>query len=51
MGAEVVQATVDDEASLTRASSDAYGAYCVTFFWDHYSPEKETAEARNMAVQ
>jgi uncharacterized protein YbjT (DUF2867 family) len=49
MGAEVVQANVDDEASLTRAFQDAYGAYCVTFFWDHYSPEKETAEARNMA--
>jgi uncharacterized protein YbjT (DUF2867 family) len=49
MGAEVVEASVDDEASLTRAFQGAYGAYCVTFFWDHYSPEKETAEARNMA--
>jgi uncharacterized protein YbjT (DUF2867 family) len=48
-GAEVVQANADDEASLTRAFQGAYGAYCVTFFWDHYSPEKEIAEARNMA--
>jgi uncharacterized protein YbjT (DUF2867 family) len=50
LGAEVVQANVDDEASLTKAFQGAYGAYCVTFFWDHYSPEKEIAEARNMAA-
>jgi len=48
-GAEVVAADVDDEASLTRAFQGAYGAYCVTFFWDHYSPDKEGAEAGNMA--
>ena len=50
LGAEVVQANVDDEASVTRAFEGAYGAYCVTFFWDHYSPEKEIAEARTMAA-
>ncbi|MEO8753405.1 MAG: NmrA/HSCARG family protein [Casimicrobiaceae bacterium] len=48
-GAEVVAANVDDEASLERAFAGAYGAYCVTFYWDHFSPEKEMAEARNMA--
>jgi uncharacterized protein YbjT (DUF2867 family) len=48
-GAEVVAANVDDAASLERAFDGAYGAYCVTFFWDHFSPEKEMAEARNMA--
>ena len=48
-GAEVVAANVDDEASLTRAFAGAYGAYCVTFYWDHLSPEKEIAQARNMA--
>jgi uncharacterized protein YbjT (DUF2867 family) len=48
-GAEVVAADVDDEESLKRAFAGAYGAYCVTFFWAHFSPEKETAEARNMA--
>ncbi|MEO7454713.1 MAG: NmrA family NAD(P)-binding protein, partial [Gemmatimonadaceae bacterium] len=42
-GAEVVAADVDDEASMTKAFAGAYGAYCVTFFWDHYSPEKEIA--------
>ncbi|MEP7000200.1 MAG: NmrA/HSCARG family protein [bacterium] len=48
-GAEVVEANVDDIDSLTKAFQGAYGAYCVTFFWDHYSPEKENAEASNMA--
>src|SRR5664279_355326 len=49
LGAEVVAADVDDAASLERAFGGAYGAYCVTFFWDHFSPDKEKAEARNMA--
>ena len=48
-GAEVVAADVDDEASLTRAFTGAYGAFCVTFFWDHFSAEKEVAEAGHMA--
>jgi uncharacterized protein YbjT (DUF2867 family) len=49
LGAEVVTANADDEASLTKAFQGAYGAYCVTFFWAHFSPEKEIAQARNMA--
>jgi len=49
LGAEVVSANVDDVDSLKRAFAGAYGAYCVTFFWDHFSAEKEVAEARNMA--
>jgi uncharacterized protein YbjT (DUF2867 family) len=49
LGAEVVQANVDDAESLRRAFSGAYGAFCVTFFWDHFSPEKEVAEAASMA--
>ena len=48
-GAEVVAADIDDEASLAKALADAYGAYFVTFFWAHFSPEKEIAEAANMA--
>ncbi len=37
---------------MSRASATpraAYGAYCVTFFWNHFSPEKEIANATNMA--
>ena len=49
LGAEVVAADVDDTGSLRRAFEGAHGAFCVTFFWDHYSPEKEIAEAGNMA--
>jgi uncharacterized protein YbjT (DUF2867 family) len=49
LGAEVVGADVDDEASLTRAFEGAYGAFCVTPFWAHMSPEKEFAEATSMA--
>ena len=50
LGAEMVAADVDDQASLARAFAGAHGAYCVTFFWDHFSPDKEKAEARNMAA-
>ena len=49
LGAEVVAADVDDVESLKRAFKGAYGAYCVTFFWEHFSPEKEKANARAMA--
>ncbi len=49
-GAEVVAADIDDEASLTEALKGAYGAYFVTFFWAHFSPDKEKAEVRNMAA-
>jgi len=49
LGAEVARVDVDDEGSLREAFAGAYGAYCVTFFWEHFSPEKELAEARAMA--
>jgi uncharacterized protein YbjT (DUF2867 family) len=49
LGAEVVAADVDDPASLRRAFDGAYGAYCVTFYWDHMKPEKEKVQAANMA--
>jgi uncharacterized protein YbjT (DUF2867 family) len=49
LGAEVVSADVDDVESMKRAFAGAYGAFCVTFFWAHFSPEKEFAEAKGMA--
>jgi len=49
LGAEVVTADVDNLDSLKRAFHGAYGAFCVTFFWGHFSPEKEIAEATSMA--
>ncbi len=49
LGAEVVAADVDDVESLKRAFTGASGAFCVTFFWEHFSPEKEFAQATAMA--
>lgn len=49
LGAEVVAADVDDADSLARAFAGAYGAYCVTFFWEHFSAEKEASQIEAMA--
>ena len=49
LGAEVVAADLDDEASLKKAFAGAHGAYLVTSFWEHFSPEKELTQARAMA--
>lgn len=50
LGAEIVAADVDDLESLKKAFKGAYGAFCVTFFWEHFSPEKELAQAKAMAT-
>ncbi|UCD64180.1 MAG: NmrA/HSCARG family protein [Candidatus Zixiibacteriota bacterium] len=50
LGTEVVKADVDDVASLKRAFKGAYGAYLVTFFWEHMNPETEKTQARNLAT-
>jgi uncharacterized protein YbjT (DUF2867 family) len=49
LGAETVAGDIDDVESLERAFAGAHGAYCVTFYWAHFSPEKEIAEAGTMA--
>ena len=49
LGAEVVEADLDDVESLKRAFRGCHGAFCVTNFWEHFSPEKETAQATNLA--
>jgi uncharacterized protein YbjT (DUF2867 family) len=48
-GAEVVAADLDDPESLKRAFTGAHGAYCVTNYWEHFSPEKELAQAAALA--
>jgi uncharacterized protein YbjT (DUF2867 family) len=50
LGAELVAANIDDPESMKQALNGAYGAYFVTFFWDHFSAEKETNEAKQMAA-
>src|SRR6476661_9186559 len=49
-GAEVVRADLDDVESLKKVFSGAYGAFCVTNFWEHLSAEKEKAQAGHMAM-
>jgi len=49
MGAEIVAADLDDAASVERAMKGAYGAYCVTNFWEHFSPDKELKQAETLA--
>ena len=49
LGAELVSADVDDKASMVKALQGAYGAFFVTFFWSHFSPEKEGQHAKDMA--
>jgi uncharacterized protein YbjT (DUF2867 family) len=48
-GVEVVAADLDDEASTERAFAGAYGAFCITNFWEHFSPEREFTQASNQA--
>jgi uncharacterized protein YbjT (DUF2867 family) len=48
-GAEVVQADMDDPASLEKAFDGAYGAFCLTNFWETFSPQGEREQARRMA--
>jgi uncharacterized protein YbjT (DUF2867 family) len=49
LGAEVVAASMDDVESLKKAFAGAYGVFCVTPFWEHFSPERELAQATAMA--
>ncbi len=48
-GAEIVAADLDDAATLERAFAGAHGAFCVTNFWEHYSPERELTQAGHLA--
>src|SRR5690554_2213956 len=48
-GAEVVEADLDDLESLKRAFRGAHGAFCVTNYWELFSPEKERAQAAYLA--
>jgi uncharacterized protein YbjT (DUF2867 family) len=48
-GAEVVRADLHDEESLNHAFDGAYGAYCLTNFWEHFSGETETQQAAQQA--
>jgi NmrA-like family len=49
-GAELVKADLDDVESLKKAFAGAHGVYAVTNFWEHFSGEKEKAQAKNIAA-
>jgi uncharacterized protein YbjT (DUF2867 family) len=49
LGAEVVVGDSNDPAGLDSAFAGAYGAFCVTNFWEHFSAEREGLQAANMA--
>ena len=49
LGVEVVAGDADDPPSLDRAFAGAYGSFCVTNFWEHFSAEREGAQATAMA--
>ena len=49
LGVEVMAGDADDPPSLERAFAGAYGAFCVTNFWEHFSAERETNQATAMA--
>jgi uncharacterized protein YbjT (DUF2867 family) len=49
-GAEVVAADLDDPYSVRRALQGAHGAYFVTNFWEHFSPQRELDQALTLAT-
>lgn len=49
IGAEVMYADIDNIDNLKKAFEDIYGVFAVTFFWEHFSPEKEIAQSELIA--
>jgi uncharacterized protein YbjT (DUF2867 family) len=50
LGAEVVAGDMNDVESMKNAFVGAYGAFCLTIYWESFSAEKETEQARIMAT-
>src|SRR5688572_556453 len=48
-GAEIFVADLDQPSTVCEAMRGAHGAFCVTNFWEHFSPERELAQAEAMA--
>ena len=49
-GVSLVKADLDDPKSLEAAFAGCYGVFCVTNFWEHFSPAKESAQVANVAA-
>ena len=48
-GATVVRADLDDVDSLVSAFEGAYGAFCLTSFFEHFDAEREATQSANLA--
>lgn len=48
-GVQVVAGDADDPTSLDAAFAGAYGAFCVTNFWEHVDPARELRQASALA--
>ena len=49
-GVDVVAADADRPETLEAAFAGAHGAFLVTNFWEHFSPERELVQATNLAT-
>jgi uncharacterized protein YbjT (DUF2867 family) len=49
-GAAVTVADADIPETLKPAFEGAFGAFCLTNFWEHFSPERELAQAEAMST-
>jgi uncharacterized protein YbjT (DUF2867 family) len=50
LGAEVVKVDANNMNSLRAAFDGAFGAFCVTSYWEHFLPDKELVQASAMAT-
>ena len=48
-GAEVVAGDSDKVETMKAAFDGADAAFCVTNYWEHFSPERELLQAKNLA--
>ena len=48
-GAEVVAGDSDKVETMKAAFDGADAAFCITNYWEHFSPERELVQARNLA--
>ena len=49
LGADVRPADADRPESLAPAFAGAHGVFCLTNFWEHFSPQRELAQAQAQA--
>ena len=49
LGTEVVAVDIDNYESLKSAFAGAYGVFAVTFFWEHFSADKEIEQVKLIA--